>query len=479
MNITVWSNFSKRENSTKQPGGGQQIDVKLKDNCSIENPIFLLASGGGMPDYTYAAAFGQYYYVTDIISVNSSMAEIHCKHDAMATHKGDIGATDAFILYDTTLNKYIPDTRLPCFSDPMIAASGGVALDHFSQSGTIIVTCTNEDGCGSYAIPPARLADLIPNDFQDQMDASVETFIDTQWAGIESVISSKFVTGADVNFPFLAGTFAGLRELFVSGKAIDNIKDVRWIPFNVIDLDPSDWENIFLGKYDTHVSGQRLSQGATRILTGSTGSVSIPWRFDDWRNSEPYTQVYVSIPFVGTINIPASTFLTKGTLRLDYSIDKISGDIAYQLWAGNADFMIGTYGASTGISVAMGTTARDPLKVVSNLTEASTSVLIGNYPGAMGQAVNAFVPTPQTVGGLGSSAGMGLVQEFNIWTVVHAPAAVPDSVQAVMGTPAFQMKRIGNLSGYVQCQNASVSGNMRSEDRNTINGYLNSGFFYE
>ena len=65
MNIQVWSNFSKRENSTRQPGGGQSIDVKLKDNCSIENPVFLLATGGGMPDYTYAEAFGHYYYVTE------------------------------------------------------------------------------------------------------------------------------------------------------------------------------------------------------------------------------------------------------------------------------------------------------------------------------------------------------------------------------------------------------------------------------
>ena len=479
MNITVWSNFSKRENSTRQPSGGTSIDVKLKDNCSIENPIFLLATGGGMPDYTYAAAFGHYYYVTDVISVNASMAEIHCKQDVMATYKGEIGSTSAFVMYDTTLNKYIPDTRLPCFSDPMIAASSGIALDHFSQSGTILVTCTNEDGCGTYAIYPSELADLIPNDFQDQMDSSVESFItDGTWDSVQATIAPHFVTDADVNFPILAGTFAGLRELFVSGKAMDNIKDVRWIPFTIIN--PEDkTDPIFLGKYDTHLFGQKISQGATRILTGTTAGVSIPWRFDDWRNSEPYTQVYVSIPFVGTINLPASSFIGKSTLRLDYSIDKISGDIAYQLWAGNADFLIGTYGASSGISVAMGTTILDPLKVVSNLTEASTSVLIGNYPGAMGQAVNAFVPTPQTIGGLGSSAGMGLVQQFKIWTVVHAPAATPDSVKNVMGTPAFQVKTLGNLSGYIQCQGASVGGNMRSEDRSTINGYLNGGFFYE
>lgn len=477
MNINVWTNFSKRVNSTKQPTSGTQISVVLKENCSLENPVFIVSTP--ITDYTYVEAFGHYYFVTDIVNLNATQSEIHCGLDPMATYKSEIGATSAFVLYDETANTYIPDTRLPCVSNPSISESTGVALDHFSQSGTIMVTCTNQDGCGAYAIYPSELADLIPNDFQDQVDSSVETFIaSTKWDQISAQIVSHFTPGSDFNFPILSGIIAGLRELFVSGKAVDNIRDVRWIPFTIIN--PADkTDPIYLGKYDTHLLGQKTSQGATRILTGSTGSVSIPWRFSDWRNAEPYTQVYVSIPFVGTINIPASTLIGISSLRLDYSIDKISGDIAYQLWAGNAAFLIGTYGASAGISVAIGTTVKDPLKVVSNLTEASTSVLIGNYPGAMGQAINAFVPTPQTIGGLGSSAGMGLSQQFKIWTVVHAPAPLPSSVQNAMGTPAFQVKTLGNLSGYIQCSGASVSGSMHAGDREAINGMLNGGFFYE
>lgn len=477
MTINVWDNFSKRVNSTKQPSGGTSISVVLKENCSMENPVFIISTP--MASYTYVEAFGHYYFVSDVININASQCEMHCALDPMATYKTDIGATDAFVLYDTTSNTYIPDTRLPCVSNPSISESSGVALDHFSQSGTVIVTCTNQDGCGAYAIYPSELADLIPNDFQDQVDSSVETFIaSTKWDQISAQIVSHFTPGSDFNFPILSGIIAGLRELFVSGKAVDNIRDVRWIPFTIIN--PEDkTDPIYLGKYDTHLLGQKTSQGATRIITGTTGSISIPWRFSDWRNAEPYTQVYASIPFVGTINIPASTLIGISSLRLDYSIDKISGDIAYQLWAGNAQFLVGTYGASAGISVAIGTTVKDPLKVVSNLTEASTSVLIGNYPGAMGQAINAFVPTPQTIGGLGSSAGMGLSQQFKIWTVVHAPAPLPSSVTNAMGTPAFQVKRIGNLSGYIQCSGASVSGSMHAQDRDTINDMLNGGFFYE
>ena len=44
MNIKVWSNFSKRKNSTKQPTGGSTITVTLKDQCSILSPVFILST---------------------------------------------------------------------------------------------------------------------------------------------------------------------------------------------------------------------------------------------------------------------------------------------------------------------------------------------------------------------------------------------------------------------------------------------------
>ena len=121
----------------------------------------------------------------------------------------------------------------------------------------------------------------------------------------------------------------------------------------------------------------------------------------------------------------------------------------------------------------------DIIDVVSRLTEASTSVLIGNYPGAVGQAINAFVPTPQTVGGLGTSASMGLTQQFKIWSVVHQPISDPDSIVNVMGSPTFMQKKLGTLTGFVQCQNASVNANCRAHEREVVDAYLNSGFFYE
>ena len=50
MNVTFW-NFSKRQNSTKVPtSGGTVYDVKLKDDTSLLNPVFILI-GTSFYDY--------------------------------------------------------------------------------------------------------------------------------------------------------------------------------------------------------------------------------------------------------------------------------------------------------------------------------------------------------------------------------------------------------------------------------------------
>ena len=68
MTITVWSGFSKRRNSTKQPSAtGTIITANLKENCSIESPVFILQ--GNQFNIDYVQAFGAYFYVSNIISL--------------------------------------------------------------------------------------------------------------------------------------------------------------------------------------------------------------------------------------------------------------------------------------------------------------------------------------------------------------------------------------------------------------------------
>ena len=96
MNITTYSGFTKRRNSTKQPTGGSTVICTLKEATSIEHPTFVLASN----DFTinYVNAFGAYYFVDDIIALTNDMLELHCTVDVLATYKDSIGSSSQYVI---------------------------------------------------------------------------------------------------------------------------------------------------------------------------------------------------------------------------------------------------------------------------------------------------------------------------------------------------------------------------------------------
>lgn len=95
MVIEVFSGFSKKPNSTKRPSGGSLVTVRLKDNCSVLNPVFLLT--GYNLSHNYVKWGSRYYYIDDIVIVGNELAEYHCSTDALATFKDVIGASNQYV----------------------------------------------------------------------------------------------------------------------------------------------------------------------------------------------------------------------------------------------------------------------------------------------------------------------------------------------------------------------------------------------
>ena len=54
-----------------------------------------------------------------------------------------------------------------------------------------------------------------------------------------------------------------------------------------------------------------------------------------------------------------------------------------------------------------------------------------------------------------------------------------DSPINVYGKPCEKNMLIKNLTGFVKCQKASIELAGTNDDRETINNYLNNGFYYE
>ena len=125
MNIRVWSSFTKRQNSTLQPSttGSTQVTCVLKEETSIRNPSFILADP--MPQVTYVQAFGNYYFVTDIINMDAHRAEVVCSLDVLATYRSSILSYTAFVErsasnYDVYINDPLLSSRQIIVSESAI-----------------------------------------------------------------------------------------------------------------------------------------------------------------------------------------------------------------------------------------------------------------------------------------------------------------------------------------------------------------------
>ena len=56
---------------------------------------------------------------------------------------------------------------------------------------------------------------------------------------------------------------------------------------------------------------------------------------------------------------------------------------------------------------------------------------------------------------------------------------VPADYQATHGFLLMQKKTLSSLSGYIKCNNASVPIAGMSTEKDEVNNFLNSGFYYE
>ena len=450
MTIKTWSNFSKRKNSTKQPPiAGTDVVCTLKEATSIENPTFVLNSN----DFTinYVQAFGHYYYVNDIKSVRNDVIEINCTQDVLATYKTAIGNTSAYILYDTTANTEQVDHRLSVVTTPTVQSTLAALRSDISDAGSYIVSLTGEHTVGSYVVTRSALDALMPD---------------------ISTVFDSFIQG---NTPFEA-IRDSIKQMVSTGSVPQNIRDVRWIPFTVAGdvLTP-----LYVGQYaainanGVQVSGMLINN---RIDT-DTVTLNIPWQFTDWRNSDSNTQLQLYIPFVGLVNYPASAIKNVSTISVDTSLDRITGDIAIEVYALNE--VLGTYGVSTGVSIPLGASGVTATNIVNNVLAGAASIASFNAGGVISAGISAMTPLSQSVGGISSGAGSGLPKWLQFTSICHDTVVSPSSVSSVMGTPANAVKTISTLSGYVQCSGASVDVACLEKDRDEINSYLNSGFFYE
>ena len=476
MASVSFGTFSKRKNSTKQPVSlSDQRTVALKENCSQDNPTFIVT--GNNFNYNYCIWDGRYYFIDDIISIHNNLMEVHCVMDVLATYKTEILNTVAYVLYDTVSNTELPDNRLPIKTTKTVQASTAACPLVPDAGGTYILSITGAHGStGVYKCTQSEVAALIDDlndiydnlfDYEQQHPApafptppfSVEEILGywTEWA--------QWLWGS-IKYP--------ITQLFGSGNIPENIRECRYLPFNIGTT--AGTTHIYLGTFETQ---QDLAKLVTDTVVRSQ-TVSIPWQANDFRRRSPYTDVYLYIPYIGMVRLSSENLAGQSSITVDYAISVRDGSVVCTVSSGSE--VLGQYPGNVSASVPIGFSNISLAKAGQAVLAGITSAAAKNI-GAVGMSAlnfaDSITPNYTSIGGLDGIAGIASPQNIVCYTVFHDTIVAPNTQLQTVGSPSMCPKSLSGLTGFCQCLDAHVEAAATAVELDTIDSFLNSGFFIE
>lgn len=473
--ITLYfGNVSKRKNSTFVPALTQSVQAVLKDGTSENNPTFLISAQSFSANY--CKWDNRYYFIDDIIYERNNLYNVKCVLDVLATYKANILGTTAFVAYDTTENAELTDNRISIETSKTLFTNS----QKFNKIGSgeiILVNVVGEDSTGCFAMYEGSAKQLIKN-------TTFEAWLNSP-AGLPYPEMSSLTDIVDVLKVGVDNFISSIRQLIATGKASDCIKSAFLLPIDLAHI-AGVGEIVYLGKYDTAVLGRNVS--ATTILTDDL-NINIPWPtgVNDWRRNAPYTRLYLYLPYIGCVEIPTSEIIDDTQITILTSISPASGDTVFTILSGNRKIMQFTTNIASPYAIGNSNITASQMAntfttgVASAIGALATGGATAILSGTMGIAgiTNNLQSMPQSIGNGIGSASLGLSQSATLFTVFHDTNVAPDSVTATIGTPAMAVKSLGNLSGYVECRNASVSAPAEAIILDQINNLLNNGIFIE
>ncbi len=467
MTIKYWTGFSKRKNSTKQPSTGTDCIVVLKDACSIINPIFESATMPANANYIYVSDWNRYYFVTNVTYKTHAIKLFSCEVDVLASYKSQIGSTIARIAYSSTgWDKDLIDNRMCVYSNK-IKYDKEAALSSLTQAGCYIMTVFNDT------------SDITGGLGVSYVMAASEIMKIKEWLGNPTVYDA------------IANYF--------KGKAIDSILGLIWVPFNISANPGSAVTNIYVGNHNFVTdTGQTISAYILPSVStvSDTADVDIPYRYNDFRDTEPYSAIQLFLPGLGFINVNINDWLDSTKIHIEYTMDYATGDLIYYL-VDNGSNYIQTLSCNVASVCVLGQMSVNSAGMVSSIggiiggfVGLAASGVTGNALGAVASAgamlagaANTALSYNQRATSIKGSIGGRAATEIQkaILTGFYLDTEDIDNANyiATKGRPVGLTHAISNHSGYVECDGASVANVGSPIEKDRVNGYINTGFYYE
>lgn len=464
--------FDKRKNSTKTPTGtpSASLSVNLKAETSLNNPTFLVSS---KPPFgvNYCEYEGAYYWIDDISLNTRDLWELRCTIDPLATFSTAIKATRAYIEYSSSGVSRLPDNRLSRLVNAHELTTTGIISSRIldANSGSVVIYTVGDNGSTGCFLASQGLAGALLNK------------VYAWWTDFENNH-----TWTDV-----METLKNLGVLIIGGDAAANLKSARYVPFVPT---ASGSTQIHLGLYDTEISLPGIDINARNT---ETCSISVSHAPNVYQRNSQFSEYTLYIPAIGNISISADILADESTVNIEFSVACCTGDMVCRVYTGSGK-TIGTYGASLGYDIPIGSSGIGLKSIVNAVGTVAAAAATGGASAAgagataggiaakagisalaaTGVAVGNIQATTSTVGGLGSSAALGLDLTPRLTLSYWDASDSKSNIEPVIGYATCKVDTIGNYS-YVKTGQASVSGIARGAILDMINSYLSGGVYVE
>lgn len=455
MVIEAFSGFSKKPNSTKQPSSGTQITVRLKDNCSVLNPVFLLT--GYNLSHNYVKWGSRYYYIDDIVIVGNELAEYHCSSDPLATFKTDIGSSSQYVARAAAAsNGRVVDNYYPALAQNTHEASTISSPFVSNVSDGYYVVGIQGKGSGG--------------------NGGAVTYYRATAAGLKTLVNYMLNSPATYNVSEISEEL--LTCIF---NPLQFIVSCMWFPFAV----PATSGELTVGWW------QATASGVDRLATlewGTNFSISIPKHpkaatRGQYLNLPPFSRYKLEAGPWGILPLDNFNLMDSNTLTCDYKVDLVTGSGRLNIQFRDKIAHEAIYTAQIGVPIQLGQNMFNQGALVdtgAGIINTVKSAITGNPEGMLAHGLSAIGNAAEVTQAIPSSVGSNGTLSFNnTFGIVADFLDIADEDNTSHGRPLCAVRTLSSLSGFIMCEKADLDCAASPAEKETILNNLNGGFYYE
>lgn len=258
----------------------------------------------------------------------------------------------------------------------------------------------------------------------------------------------------------------------INNNPIENIISCKAIPYSI----SGTTQEITLGNVKTGVNGEKINQNFSKQ---TIGSVSIAEHYKNFLDYAPYTNVIIYLPYIGFKELDTSLVMGK-TLRIEYTLDVITGGCLAQIYVGNIRLYEFTGNIGVDISITASNRAQVESAYISAGVGVVSSAMSGNVTGAVNSIIGAATSQYHYSGTGNPNPSCVASTNRTCYVVIDRPQYQPlKTFNHTRGRMCCLSKTIGSLKGYTVCDgNVDISGiSATDEEKDEIVNILSTGFF--